>query len=351
MLEFSLVRAPLDEQTRQTVIREYNRLTGQNVTEEAFRRLTEEGPVGPAVHALLKAPDDRVVGHFCLYAYPLSWNGKERIGATGEFLFVHEESRHEEIRGLPCANAPPVLTLIRTLCRYANDELTWDPVLLAARPEVAALHRLAGASPMPLEAKECLLVLRPWRAYRLMRNVSRRQRAAMLVLGLIQAPLWKCISLLPWPTANRLRPLSHPEVCQPREDSPTVRFPLGSDFLNWRYSREHHRLFGLSTESGSMLAVKTPPRDFLRVLDTNLDLDRVAVFPVLCALVREARRRKSLGVRWAVYRNGGFPERFLKKLHRLGLVCARRTRTVSIYTRCGDLASAERWQFSDAAVA
>jgi len=351
MLDLSLVRAPLDEPTRKTVIGEYNRLTGQSVTEEAFRHLTEQSPAGPAVHALLKGSDGRVVGHFCAYAYPLRWNGEARIGASGEYLFVHEQFRNQRIQGPSFTNAPPAFALIREICRYANDELAWDPVLLAARPEVAILHQLAGAVPMPLEVRECLLVLRPWKAFRLLRHVSRRQRLAMLVLGLFQAPPWRLLSLVPWPATRRLRPVSHPESFEPKDDSPTVRFPLDADFLAWRYGRKHHRLFRLSTEVGSMLAVKTPPRDFLRVLDTNLDLDRAAAFSLVCGLVREARRTKSLGVRWALYRNGGFPEPLLGRLRRLGLVCARRTRTVSIYTRRGQLAASEQWRFSDAAVA
>jgi hypothetical protein len=351
MLELSLVRAPLDEPTRQTVIREYNRLTGQGVTEGTFRHLTEESPGGPAVHALLRAPDDRVVGHLCAYAYPLCWNGEERIGASGEYLFVHEQFRNQRIRDARYANTAPALALIREVCRYANEELAWDPVLLTARREVSILHQLAGATPMPLELRECLLVLRPWEAFRLAQHVSRRQRVAMLVLGLFQAPLWTLISLVPWPTRKKLRPVSHPKDFHPREDLPALSFSLDSDFLAWRYWDEHHRLFGLSTETGSMLAVKTPPRRFLRVLDTNLDLDRVPLFPLVCGLVREARRKKSLGVRWALYRNGGFPKGLLGRLRRLGLVCARRTRMVSVSTRSSDLASAERWQFSDAAVA
>lgn len=351
MLDLSLVRAPLDEPTRQAVIGEYNRLTGQSATVEAFRHLTEKSPAGPALHALLKAPGDRVVGHLCVYPYPLCWNGQQRIGATGEFLFVHEKFRREKIRNFSQGVAPPVLTLIRELCRYANQQLAWDPVLLAARPEVAIVHRLSGALPMPLEVRECLLVLRPWRAYRLAQNVSWRQRVGMLLLGMLQAPLWRLISPFPWPLIRRLRPIDDPEDCKPREDPRAVSFPLASDFLAWRYRRKHYRLLSLSTEPGSMLAVKTPPREFLRVLDTNLDLDRARVFPLLSSLVREARRNGSLGVRWALYRNGGFPQRFLRKLFRLGVVCARRKRMVSIYTRCDDLATAEQWQFSDAAVA
>jgi hypothetical protein len=313
--------------------------------------VTEESPAGPAAHALLKSPGDRVVGHLCVYPYPLSWNGRQRIGATGEFLFLDEASRKQRIRGLSQGSAPPALTLIRELCRYANQELAWDPVLLAARPEVAIVHRLSGAVPIPLEVRECLLVLRPWKAFRLLRYLSRRQRLAMLLLGLFQAPLWTSLSLVPWPMRKRLRPLHHPEDFQPRENRQAVSFPLASDFLAWRYRRKHHGLFGLSTEADSMLAVKTPPREFLRVLDTNLDLDRAAVFPLLCGLVREARRTRSLGVRWALYRNGGFPKGFLGRLRRLGVVSARRTRTVSVFTRCGDLTSAGEWQFSDAAVA
>ena len=351
MLNLSLARGPLDEDTRQTVIREYNRLTGQSVKMKDFRHLTEESPAGPALHALLKAPDDRLVGHLCVYPYPLYWNGEERTGARAECLFVHEQFRTERIENLPQAGTLPALALVKTLCRYANEELAWDPILLAARPKVAIVHQLAGASPMALELRECLLVLRPWRAYRSVRNASWRQRAAMLVLGLFQAPLWTLISLLPWPATRRLDPLRQPETVKPRRDLRGVSFSLCSDFLGWRYVPEHHALFGFPTEAGSMLAFTTPPRELLRVLDTNLDLDRLPAFPLLWSLVREARRRKSVGIRWAVYRNQGFPERFLRRLRRLGVVCAKRTRMVSIYSQDKDLASANWWQFSDAAVA
>ncbi len=69
--------------------------------------------------------------------------------------------------------------------------------------------------------------------------------------------------------------------------------------------------------------------------------------PLFAALVRQARRRRSLGVRATIYPNPQLPENIAGRLRRLGIACKRRQQTVLVYTKQRDLASPDRWRFSD----
>jgi hypothetical protein len=350
MLELLLARAPLDGHWRSTIVREYCRLTGAAVSEEDFRRWTEQSPAGAALHALLKTGDGRIVGHCCLFPFPLYIDGRRLVGAKSEYLFLHEEFRRAEIDNLPTPECLPALSLLKRLYRHGSEALGWDPILISAPPEVAVLHRLAGALPVELNLFECLLVLRPWSASRRTPNLSFAERMAIFLVGSVQCLMWRALCRLCCGRVRSVRPLGDPGGIRPRTDQSGMTCPLDEEFLSWRYPKAGFELYELGSEAGSFLAATNSSGDYLRVVDSNLDFDRVGTLRLVAGLVGQARRRRSVGVRWALYDGQNRGERFARKLRSLGLICARRKRRISIYAKNRDLARAERWQLGDVIV-
>jgi hypothetical protein len=350
MLELRLTRAPLDDATQNAVVREYSRLVGTPVSEEDFRRWTEGSPAGPALHGLLESSEGRVVGHCCLFPFPLYRDGRKLIGAKAEYLFVHEEFRRDQFRDLPESGEPPALRLLRDLYHHGSKRLGWDPILISAPPEVASLHQLAGASEVSFDLFECLLTLRPWRASRLSPNLSPVQRVAIFLIGACQWLAWRLLGGLLWRRGRDLRPLADLGTIRPRSDTRGMTFSLDAEFLAWRYPKSGFGLYELGSAEGTLLAATNSPRDYLRVVDWNLDLERVSVSSLIAGLVRHARRGRNLGVRWALYSHPNLPKRLVARLRSLGFVCARRKRQICVYTRNPDLASPALWQFSDMVV-
>ena len=347
MLELRLTRAPLDDATRSAVIGQFSRLVGRPVLDDDFRRWTERSPAGPALHALLTSAEGRVVGHCCLFPFPLYRDGQRLIGAKAEYFFVHEEFRRDQFRDLPESNQLPALRLLRELYRHGSEQLGWDPILISAAPEVAALHRFAGAFAVNFDLFECLLTLRPCRASRLTPNLSSVQRAAILLIGTCQSLAWGLLQGLFWHRGRDLRPLSDLETIRPRSDTCGMTFSLDAEFLSWRYPKSGFDLYELGSEAGTFLAATNSPRDYLRVVDSNLDLEHVSICSLIAGLIRQARRGRNLGVRWAVYDHPKLPQRLVSRLRSLGVFCARRKRQICVYTKDRDLASTARWQFSD----
>lgn len=347
MLELRLARGPLDEASRRAVVQEYGRLAGTPAGQDDFRRWTEQSPAGPALHGLLRAPDGRLAGHCCLFPFPLCRDGRRLVGAKAEYFFVHEDFRKDPIANLPGSGQPPALGLLKALYRHGSEQLGWDPILISAAPEVAVLHRLAGAVAVHFELTECLLILRPLGAARLTPNLSRLRRMILVLVGAGQMLVWRLVGGLCRGRAKSLRALLDPGAIRPRADLGGITFPLDPEFLSWRYPKSGFELLEVALEPGTLLAVTSSTSDYLRVVDSNLDLDRVGVFALVAALVRQARRCGSLGVRWAVYDHPSLSGRFIRKLRSLGLICARHKRLICMYTKDRDSASAAQWQFSD----
>jgi hypothetical protein len=353
MLNLEVVRGPLpSDQDYQSIFAEYTRLTRAHVAERLMHRWCKDSPAGPALHALLRTDEGRIVGHACIIPFPIEVNGKRRTAGKVEYLFVHEDFRRQAVRGLEACRVHASILMLQQLYRHATEQLQWDPILVSAIPGVDNLHLLAGCRPMMLPLFECLLIRRPWNACRFTPNLSRAKRLALLLLGLPQTCAWAAARPLLLRRGRNLASLPMTVDLPSLADEEKARFSSDPDYLSWRYPEEGFQRLGFANRPNNyVITQKGSPRNYLRICQSNLDSLDFPVLSLIVGLMGQARSCHALGVRWAIYDNGRPPAAVVNKLKRLGFACVRRQRKVLIYTRRQELADPSCWSFDDSLVA
>ncbi|MGH9860075.1 MAG: hypothetical protein ACRD5F_08645 [Candidatus Acidiferrales bacterium] len=269
--------------------------------------------------------------------------------AKAEYFFVSENYRTERVRGFANSFKPPALILLEQLYRRGL-ELGWGPLIISAPKQIEPLHRMAGCRPLPVALRECLLILRPWRAAKATPNLKPLQRAVLFLAGTGQQMLWFILSsFMPRTSVAEIEAVSPSAKTADRNGSGALSFSESDDFLAWRYpAGEYFRLaFGPDQDNYAILK-KGSHAAYLRVCQSRIT-SQDSFLPVLAALRIRAAKDGALGVRWAVYENGSgeLESRLVRQMRKLGFVCAPRVRNLWVYSPAAEFLRPQQWQLSD----
>jgi hypothetical protein len=347
MLDLQLVRGPLtSDPDYQTIIADFSRLSQQSpIPERLMRRWCTDSPAGPALHALLKTDDGKLVGHACVFPYPMEVAGRTVTGGKGEYLYVHKDFRRAAVRGMEC-RLPPSILMLRQLFGHASEQLGWDPILISPLPAAEAVLQSGGCRSAVFPYFHCLLIRRPWSACRFGPTRSVAKRVALLLVGLFQTSIWTVLRRLFLPLRRNFQPLPIHARFPSNGKLQKARFSSDPDYLAWRYPAEGFKRFGFANRlNASVIVQEGSPQRYLRVCQTNLDGLDFPVVSLIVGLMEQARSCQALGVQWIIYDHGGLPTAFVNKLRYLGFSCLRRQRKIMIYTRHPELADPSCWSF------
>ena len=352
MLNLQLVRGPLpSEADYRTIHAEYTRLTQARVSERLMHRWCKDSPSGPALHALLRTDEGKIVGHMCIIPFPIQVGRRRVTGGKTEYLFVHEDYRRERVRGMEPSRVHAGILMLQQIYRHASQELGWDPILASTIAGVDRMQQAVGCRPLDLAVFECLLIRRPWNAYRFTPNLSPIRRLALLFLGLPQTCLWALLRVLLVRVGRHIRPVAMDASIPSLGGLDKAHFSSAPDYLSWRYPPEGFQRLGFADRPDYYVTVQNgSPRNYLRICQSNLNSLDFPVLSLIVELMGQARSCHAIGVRWALYDNGSPPTALVHKLRRLGFLCVRRQRKILVYTRDKALADPTGWSFDDSLV-
>jgi hypothetical protein len=345
MLNLRIARSPLSAGENQAILEDYNRLTSARIPIEEFARWVNDGPAGPAWHAILETDEKRIVGHTSLIPLKVGYGAPGFTPAKSEYSFVHEDFRSSPIRGYEEVKRPKFLILVDQLFRHGQSE-GWGPFLVSTRDANHPLSRRVGCRAAEFHLWECLLVLRPMRAAKHTPNVSRKQRVALLAAGIAQRALWSGAAwMLP-----RAQELYAVPIGTNGAKPQTHRLSFFEDpaSMQWRYQAEQYVKFGFSESSGDYVIAKRGSEErYLRVCQWRLAKEN-ASNGLIRALIREAKAENAIGVRWAVYDDGPVSAELVGRMRKHGFLCAPRVRTVMIHTKLPEFLAPAMWHVNDA---
>lgn len=343
MLELSIVRGPLSDGHADQILREFNRLTNSNITTPNFRRWVQDGPDGPAYHAILTS-GDRIAGHFGLIPLGVCWRGQGIPVARTEYFFVHEDFRTEKVRGFEDSFLSPAILLLDQLYRHCRS-CGWGPFLVSAAEDIQPFHELVGCRPVEFHLHECLFVLSPKQAAVCTPNLRRAQRVALFGASVVQVGLWTLAqTLLPRGSEVRIQPLDQTPVA-PRTDRIALFEEKASRL--WRYPDEEYTVFCAGSDPSSYVIAKNGSRErYLRVCDWHFSSPRL-VAGFVRALIDQAQSQGMLGVRWSLYGDGEQANGVLHTLRKLAFLCVPRIRRLLVYSEDAAFLQASTWRLSD----
>lgn len=347
MLSLRIVQSPLEPPESEAILSQYNQLASMRIPLNEFIRWVQEGPAGPAWHAILETETKEIVGHTCLIPFRGNCDGKQIVPAMSEYTFIREQFQSLPIRGIEKMARPRNLILIDRLFRHCAAQ-GWGPFLISTFPWLHRLGPSVGCYPADFPLRECLLILRPWRAARETPNLSAWQRAIFCIIGLFQAACWRAVLLF---TSRFIKPslVSKIDGPVPMTDSLLSFFEDG-DSLRWRYPETQYARLSSehdSREQQYVIAKRGSPDRYVRVCQWHFGPHQPA-FSLIASLVQMAKSENALGVRWAVYGDDEITANVVRRLRRHGFLCAPRIRTLLLSSREKALLAADKWKLTDA---
>ena len=171
MIHLRILRSPLTNEQNHEILSEYNCLTASEIPMSEFLHWIQDGPVGPAWHAVLQTEDGEVVGHTSLIPLRSVYRGTPVTPAKSEYSFIREEFRSAKIQGFEKSARPKFLILVDQLFRHCAA-LGWGPILISTTPAIHRLGPRVGCYPVEFPLYECLLTLKPWDAARRTPNLD-----------------------------------------------------------------------------------------------------------------------------------------------------------------------------------
>jgi len=343
MLRMRIERAPLPDSENRVILEEYNRLTTGRIPIGEFVHWVKDNPAGAAWHAILETTEGRIVGHTSVFPLRTSYRGGEIVPAKSEYSLLHEDFRKEKIQGYETASKPAFIILLDELFKHCRAQ-GWGPIFASTNEKNQVFTRKVGLRPVPFPLWECLLALRPSRAARETPNLTRRQRLSLLSAGIAQSAIWSLAApLLP---RDGIREAAVGANGFPMEHE-RLSFFQDRESLQWRYLDGQYLSFGAENGAADgVIAKRGCGCRFLRVCQWRFQ-GRPRLWPLLAALVRQARRDGALGVRWAVYEGEAESEELVRQMRRAGFLCVRRTRTVMIHNQEEKYLEPGLWKMND----
>jgi hypothetical protein len=345
MLEMRIVRSPLGEVENQTVLDEYNRLTGAGIPMAEFLRWVQEGPAGPAWHALLYTDEGRVVGHTSVLPVTAQFGENRLLAAMSEYSFVHEDFRKQKIRGYENVSRPPFIIILDHLFQHCLKQ-GWHPLFASTNEKNQVFTRKVGLRPLEFPLMECLLVLKPVGAARHTPNISTKQRSALFAVGLAQSGWWTVARHIP----NRRNgihavPIGSAPI---RPEANLVSFYEEPNAARWRYIADQYVHYQASEDPNAYVVAKRGRADrYVRVCQYRLS-SATPVNSLVRTMIDQARKENAIGVRWAVYDDGGLSRDIVSQLRGLGFLCAPRVRIVMVHKDTPEYLQPSMWRMSDA---
>ncbi len=347
MLNLRIVRGPLEPQENEAILLEYNRLTKALIPMQEFLHWVQKGPLGPAWHAILETDARRIVGHTSLIPLRTSYGDGQLIPAKSEYSFTHEDFRSTPVRGFENVKRAKFLILVDQLFQHGK-KLGLDPIFVSTREANHALSRRVGCKKADFPLWECLLIRNPVAAARHTPNIESKKRAALLAAGISQCALWPLLSLRAAGKNGVREDVIDSEVRDP--DNSRLSFFEDQGYLRWRYLEgQYERLQFENAPNDYLIAKRGSPKRYLRVCQWNLG-STSSVDSVIPALVGIARKERAIGVRWAVYDNDPMAQYLVKRMRRLGFLCARRKRVLMINTNKPSFYESAIWRVNDSLV-
>jgi hypothetical protein len=347
VLNLQIVRGPLGEQENEAILREYNRLTSSCIPGNEFAHWVQKSPAGPAWHAMLKTDEGRIVGHTSLFPLRTGYAEAKLVPAKSEYSFLHEDFRSQKIRGSEKVAKPPFIIILDQLFQHCIRE-GWGPIFASTREKNQVFTRRVGLRSLEFPLWECLLVLRPNQASRHTPNLTPGQRTALWSAGMLQCVPWIVAGMiLSHSNGVRVVPVAEGQV---RQQGDRLSFFEDPASLAWRYFDGQY--VRLSLDSGSsdyVIAKRGSAQRYFRVCQWDFDSAN-PVFPVINALVKEARKQRAMGVRWAVYDNGAQAMKIVRQMRNAGFVCRQRMRTMMIHNQNPEFLETSRWNMNDSLV-
>ncbi len=343
MLNLRMVRGPLAQAEYETILKQYNQMTSARIPIEEFVHWVQDGPAGPAWHAILETDGAKIVGHHSVIPLTGGHGNGHGSPAKSEYTFLRNEFRTAKIRGLENSGKPTWLALLEHHLQHccANG---YGPLLISTTP---ALHRFCasiGSRRMDFPLWECLLVLRPWAAARDTPNLRLLQRASLGLAGACQWAAWSSLRLL------RPRPAGLPSVPIEGHDSSSTNgsstFFEDPAFLRWRYLQGQYERLAPDPGNEYVIVKKGSVDRYVRICQWRLGA-RQPDLSLIASLVQMARNERALGVRWAFYGNDEAASRFVGRMRKFGFLCARRVRTLLVYPKEQSQLAA-KWRLTDA---
>lgn len=345
LLTMRIVRAPLPQAAYNTILTEYNRLTGAAIPMNEFLRWVSEGPEGPAWHALLETDEGRTVGHTSVLPIRAGFRDRFLVSAMSEYSFVHEDFRKLKIRGYETVSRPTFIILLDELFQHCQRE-GWGPIFASTNEKNQVFTRKVGLRPAEFPLRECLLVLKPAGAARHTPNLSNQHRAILFATGVAQKSLWSVGKLLPKNSHGIHEVSIGAESVAP--DLDRLSFYEEKESLRWRYLADQYVIYAFDRAPRDYVIVKRGRQDrYVRVCQYRLT-SADSVHSLIRILVKQAAKEHALGVRWAVYDEGEVSDSIVRKLQRLGFLCARRVRIVMVHKNFPDYLEPSVWKMSDA---
>jgi hypothetical protein len=344
MLKLRIARGPLQDAENHAILYEYNRLTGSQIPLDEFVNWVQKSPAGPAWHALLTTDEDRIVGHTSLFPFTTLYSSERLTPAKSEYSFLHEDFRKEKITGYEKAARATFVVMLDELFRHGQRE-GWGPIFASTNEKNQAFTRRIGLQPAEYNVWECLFILRPVNASRHTPNLTPKQRAALVAAGISQRVVWTAAQVA-FRGQNGVHhvPIKN-DILEP--ERLRISFFEDAPSLEWRYLHGQYVRLSVKASPGSyVIAKKGGPDRYLRVCQWRLERE-VSARPLIAALLREARPEKALGVRWALYEKDAVSLEILKRLRRMGFVCAQRIRTVMVHKKDPQFLSPSAWKMND----
>ena len=347
MLNLRIVRSPLEPRESGAILSQYNQLTSSRIPINEFIHWVQSGPAGPAWHAVLETETKEIVGHTCLIPFRGNCEGRQIVPAMSEYTFIREQFQSAQIRGIEKMARPRNLILIDRLFQHCAAQ-GWGPFLISTFPSLHRLGPSVGCYPTDFPLRECLFILRPWRAARETPNLSSWQRAMICIIGLFQAACWRAV--LPLTSRFIGLPLTAKSGSSSRKTDSLLAFFEDGDSLRWRYPEAQYARLS-SGPSGQekeyVIAKKGSPDRYVRICQWHLGSDQ-PTFSLIANLVQMANRENALGVRWAVYGGDKTAMNLVRRLRRFGFLCAPRVRTLLLSSQEREFLAADRWKLTDA---
>lgn len=343
MLNMRITRGPLADAEYAAILSEYNRLTLAAIPMNEFLRWVQDSPEGPAWHAILETNDQRIAGHTSVLPVRAEFQGKHLMSGMSEYSFVHEDFRKMKIRGMEDVSRPPFIILLDALFKHCIQQ-GCEPVFASTNEKNQIFTRKVGLRPAEFPLRECLLVLRPVGAAKHTPNLEPKQRVALLAVGVAQKVFRAVLS----PFARK-KPAIHSVPIGSEalhRDLARLSFYEEKESLRWRFIPEQYILYMSGTPPDYLIAKRGRENRYLRVCQYRLR-SADSVVPFICELLEQARKDKAIGIRWAVYDEGGSTDAIVAKLCRLGFLCARRTRIVMVHKDFPAYLQPSAWKMSD----
>jgi len=344
LLNLRIARSPLTRKENEEILKDYNRLTSSRIPINEFERWVNEGPAGPAWHAILQTDEGRIVGHTSLIPLLTPYGSATFVPAKSEYSFVHEDFRSTPIRGFESVKRAKFLILVDKLFQHGISE-GWGPYFVSTATANYPLSRRVGCKPVELPLWECLFVLRPVQAARHTANLSPKQRAALFAVGTSQR-IASSVATFLFSRADSIRRVSiDGELPSPKRGKLTLFADQSS--LRWRYPEEQYARFSFDQSPTNYVIAKRGSEDrYLRVCQWDLQ-GRQVCKELILALLRQAFEDGAVGIRWAVYDNDEYCEQIVSTLRRFGFLCARRVRTMMVHSQSPEFLSSEVWKAND----